>query len=62
MIAFRVRHGGAGQPHRHISNGGSFTPPQLKILQEGIALMVFVAFSILYLKESRGRRISRGWS
>jgi uncharacterized protein (DUF486 family) len=35
----------------HISNGGSFTAPQLKILQEGIALTVFLAFSILYLKE-----------
>ena len=35
----------------HISNGGPFTAPQLKILQEGIALTVFLAFSILYLKE-----------
>lgn len=35
----------------HISNGGPFTAPQLKILQEGIALMVFLAFSIMYLKE-----------
>lgn len=35
----------------HISNGGPFTAPQLKILQEGIALTVFLIFSILYLKE-----------
>ena len=28
-----------------------FTAPQLKILQEGIALLVFLACSILYLKE-----------
>ena len=35
----------------HISNGGSFTAPQLKILQEGIALAVFLAFSIIYLNE-----------
>ena len=35
----------------HVSNGGPFTAPQLKILQEGIALMVFLAFSVLYLKE-----------
>ena len=35
----------------HISNGGSFTAPQLKIFQEGIALAVFLAFSIIYMKE-----------
>jgi uncharacterized protein len=35
----------------HISLGGPFTAPQLKILQEGIALMVFLAFSIAVLKE-----------
>ena len=34
-----------------ISNSGSFTAPQLKILQEGIALTVFLVFSSLYLKE-----------
>ena len=31
--------------------GGRFTAPQLKILTEGIALTVFVVFSITYLKE-----------
>jgi hypothetical protein len=36
----------------HISLGGHFTAPQLKILQEGIGLTVFVAFSIVVLKES----------
>lgn len=35
----------------HISTGGPFTAPQLKILQEAITLVVFTAFSILYLKE-----------
>jgi uncharacterized protein len=35
----------------HVSLGGHFTAPQLKILQEGIALMVFLAFSIAVLKE-----------
>ena len=30
----------------HISNGGMFTMTQLKILQEGIALSVFLAISI----------------
>ena len=32
--------------------GGPFTEPQLKILQEGIALLVFIAFSLAYLKAS----------
>lgn len=36
----------------HVSNGGPFTAPQLKILQEGIALLVFVVFSIVVLKET----------
>ncbi len=31
--------------------GGPFTAPQLKILQEGIALTVFLGFSLAYLKE-----------
>jgi hypothetical protein len=35
----------------HISQGGPFTAPQLKILQEGITLSVFAVFSILVLKE-----------
>jgi uncharacterized protein (DUF486 family) len=32
--------------------GGPFTAPQLKILQEGIALLVFIVFSLVYLKAS----------
>lgn len=36
----------------HISTGGAFTAPQLKILQEGISLLVFVGFSLAVLKES----------
>lgn len=35
----------------HVSNGGPFTAPQLKILQEGITLTVFAVFSILVLHE-----------
>jgi hypothetical protein len=35
----------------HVSQGGPFTAPQLKILQEAITLTVFVAFSIWYLGE-----------
>jgi hypothetical protein len=31
--------------------GGPFTTPQLKILQEGIALTMFLGFSVTYLKE-----------
>lgn len=31
---------------------GTFSAPQLKILQEGITLAVFVTFSILYLRET----------
>jgi uncharacterized protein len=36
----------------HVSLGGAFTAPQLKIIQEAISLSVFVVFSILVLKES----------
>ena len=36
----------------HIAHGGTFTAAQLKVLQEGIALLVFLAFSILVLKET----------
>lgn len=36
----------------HISTGGTFTAPQLKIMQEAIALLIFVGFSLLVLKES----------
>jgi uncharacterized protein (DUF486 family) len=32
--------------------GGAFTTPQLKIIQEGITLTVFVAFSMLVLRET----------
>jgi uncharacterized protein (DUF486 family) len=35
----------------HISTGGPFTAPQLKLIQEGIALAVFVLFSLVVLKE-----------
>lgn len=35
----------------HESNGGPFSAPQLKILQEAITMTVFVAFSYLVLKE-----------
>ena len=34
----------------HVSHGGPFTAPQLKILTEGIGLTVFLVFSIFYLK------------
>jgi len=33
----------------HVSNGGPFTTPQLKILQEAITLVVFAVFSIMVL-------------
>jgi uncharacterized protein (DUF486 family) len=36
----------------HVSTGGTFTAPQLKIIQEGIALLIFVGFSLAVLKES----------
>jgi len=35
----------------HIDHGGPFTAPQLKVLQEGIAMTVFAAFSLLVLNE-----------
>lgn len=35
----------------HFSNGGPFTAAQLKIIQEAITLCVFIAFSVLVLKE-----------
>jgi uncharacterized protein len=31
---------------------GEFSAPQLKIIQEAVSISVFVAFSILYLKET----------
>jgi uncharacterized protein len=36
----------------HISLGGPFTAPQLKLIQETISLLIFVIFSIVVLKES----------
>jgi uncharacterized protein (DUF486 family) len=36
----------------HFSNGGPFTAPQLKMLQEAIALFVFLGFTVVVLKES----------
>lgn len=35
----------------HITHGGPFTAPQLKIIQEAITLTVFGVFSVLVLKE-----------
>ena len=35
----------------HISHGGPYTAPQLKIIQEAITLIVFVGFAILVLNE-----------
>lgn len=35
----------------HVSSGGPFTAPQLKIIQEGITLTVFGLFSWLVLRE-----------
>lgn len=31
-------------------NGGAFTLPQLKVIQEAIALMVFVVFTVVFFK------------
>lgn len=36
----------------HVAHGGTFTAPQLKVLQEGISLLVFLGFSILVLRET----------
>jgi uncharacterized protein (DUF486 family) len=35
----------------HMSRGGPFTAPQLKVIQEAITLLVFSVFSTLVLKE-----------
>lgn len=35
----------------HVSRGGPFTLPQLKIVQEAITLVVFAAFAILVARE-----------
>lgn len=36
----------------HVDHGGSFTMPQLKIIQEAITLAVFTVFSIMVAKET----------
>ena len=36
----------------HVSLGGSFSAAQLKIIQEAIALVVFLIFSLVVLKEA----------
>lgn len=35
----------------HVSGGGPFSAPQLKVLQEAITLVVFAVFSTLVLRE-----------
>lgn len=35
----------------HVSHGGPLTAPQLKIIQEAVAFVVFIAFSLLVLRE-----------
>jgi uncharacterized protein (DUF486 family) len=35
----------------HVSHGGPFTAPQLKVIQEAITLLVFTVFTITVLKE-----------
>ncbi len=35
----------------HVSHGGPFTAPQLKIIQEAITLVVFTVFAVVILKE-----------
>ncbi len=35
----------------HVSGGGPFTTPQLKVLQEAITLSVFSVFAIVVLKD-----------
>ncbi|HYE05289.1 MAG TPA: DMT family protein [Planctomycetota bacterium] len=35
----------------HVAHGGQFSAPQLKILQEGISVAVFLAFSLIVLRE-----------
>ncbi len=36
----------------HIDHGGDFTAPQLKILQEGVSVLVFLGFTAVVLKET----------
>lgn len=35
----------------HVDHGGPFTAAQLKVMQEGITLVVFSVFAVLVLKE-----------
>ncbi len=35
----------------HVNFGGPLSAPQLKVIQEAITLVVFIAFATLYLKE-----------
>ena len=35
----------------HVDHDGTFTLPQLKMLQEALALAVFVPFAVLYMKQ-----------
>lgn len=35
----------------HLNFGGPFTAPQLKVIQEGVTLVVFTVFALLYLRE-----------
>jgi len=39
----------------HVSQGGAFTMPQLKVLQEAITLLVFSLFVIMVFPEERLR-------
>lgn len=39
----------------HVSNGGSFTLPQLKIMQEAITLVVFTLFTIFIARNEKLR-------
>lgn len=36
----------------HVSQGGAFSAPQLKILQEGLSVGVFLVFTFLVLREA----------
>ena len=35
----------------HVAFGGSFSAPQLKVIQEAVTLLVFAVFSVVVLKE-----------
>jgi uncharacterized protein (DUF486 family) len=34
-----------------LAHGGPFTPAQLKVIQEGVSIAIFLAFLMLYLKQ-----------